>query len=182
LQFQPIRRPQAQAKISRPTQKKAPGASGHAFSSSSTNATVAPTASSPDKQTPLVSSTPVQQPSVQRSNFEDWIGDEDEDDDYFIDNKPRHERGGRKKKKKKGRLQENTRSWSWDDIYDPTMPNSYGDYKGSEEQVMEIRDWKARLYYHKMKEAKKAAATRSEESLPSKASSKYKCQPARAVD
>ncbi|TKA79888.1 hypothetical protein B0A55_03658 [Friedmanniomyces simplex] len=119
-------------------------------------------ASSPDKQTPNTS-TPSQQPSVQRSNFEDWVGDEDED--YFFDNKPKPERGGRNKKKKRGgkQQQEAVRTWSWDDIYDPSMPNNYADYKGSDEQIMEIRDWKARLYYHQLKGAKKNGAARSAE-------------------
>ncbi|KAK1068269.1 hypothetical protein LTR74_005767 [Friedmanniomyces endolithicus] len=159
LQFQPVRRPQAQAKINRPAKKTGHG---HMPSSSTTTASLAPTASSPDKQTPITS-TPSQQPSVQRSNFADWVGDEDED--YFIDDKPKPERGGRNKKKKKGGKlqQEATRSWSWDDVYDPSMPNNYADYKGSDEQIMEIRDWKARLYYHQLS-AKKIGPVRGEES------------------
>ncbi|KAK1035604.1 hypothetical protein LTS16_014426 [Friedmanniomyces endolithicus] len=158
LQFQPVRRPQAQAKINRPAKK---AGIGHMPSSSTTTASLAPTASSPDKQTPTTS-TPSQQPSVQCSNFADWVGDEDED--YFVDDKPKPERGGRNKKKKKGGKlqQEATRSWSWDDIYDPSMPNNYADYKGSDEQIMEIRDWKARLYYHQLKSAKKSGRPRGE--------------------
>ncbi|KAK0811701.1 hypothetical protein LTR02_004873 [Friedmanniomyces endolithicus] len=158
LQFQPVRRPQAQAKINRPAKK---AGNGHMPSSSTTTASLAPTASSPDKQTPTTS-TPSQQPSVQCSNFADWVGDEDED--YFVDDKPKPERGGRNKKKKKGGKlqQEATRSWSWDDIYDPSMPNNYADYKGSDEQIMEIRDWKARLYYHQLKSAKKSGPPRGE--------------------
>ena len=115
----------------------------HKFSSS----TATGSASSPDKQ--LLTSTPQQQPSVQKSNFEDWVGDED-DEYYYADRRDR----GNKKKKKKNKAQE--RVWDWDDIYDPTLPNNYADYKGSEEQSREIRDWKARLYYHQMKEARKA--------------------------
>lgn len=34
------------------------------------------------------------------------------------------------------------------------MPNNYADYKNSEEQTREIRDWKARLYHHQLKKAK----------------------------
>lgn len=108
-------------------------------------------ASSPEKQQQQIPTSATQQPSVHQSNIEDWIGDDD--DYYYQDNKPKHERGG-KRKKKKNKPQE--RTWDWDDIYDPTMPNNYADYKGSEEQAREIRDWKARLYYHQLKEAKKA--------------------------
>ncbi|KAK3670518.1 hypothetical protein LTR78_009622 [Recurvomyces mirabilis] len=161
LQFQPVRRPQTQPKISRPAQKKAP--SSHTLSSSTTTASLGPTStSSPDKQTPPVTSTPTQQPNLPRSNFEDWVGGDD-DDEYYVDNRPKRERGGKNKKKKKGGVQQETRTWSWDDIYDPTLPNNYADYKGSDEQVMEIRDWKARLYYHRLKEAKKESTARSEE-------------------
>ncbi|KAK4551981.1 hypothetical protein LTR86_010773 [Recurvomyces mirabilis] len=159
--FQPVRRPQTQPKISRPAQKKAP--SSHTLSSSTTTASLGPTStSSPDKQTPPVTSTPTQQPNLPRSNFEDWVGGDD-DDDYYVDNRPKRERGGKNKKKKKGGMQQDVRTRGWDDIYDPTLPNSYADYKGSDEQVMEIRDWKARLYYHRLKEAKKESTARSEE-------------------
>ncbi|KAK5110113.1 hypothetical protein LTR62_006247 [Meristemomyces frigidus] len=144
LQFQPVRRPQAQPK------KKPPG---HAISSSVSTANFGSTATS--SPTPAVTRVLGQQP---RSNFEDWVGGEDDEDDFYVDNRPKRERGGRNKKKKKGGAgQDNTRSWNWDDIYDPTMPNNYADYKGSDEQMMENRDWKARLYYHRLKEAKKSS-------------------------
>ncbi|KAK5733161.1 hypothetical protein LTR17_009902 [Elasticomyces elasticus] len=147
LQFQPVRRPAVASK--KDGAKKMGGKGGHMFSSSTTSASVVDSSA--------VGSTP----SVQRSNFEDWVGDEDEDS-FFLENrdKPKPERGGRKNKKKKGGKGEAvvaTRSWSWDDVYDPSMPNNYADYKGSEEQVMEIRDWKARLYYHRVKGGKKNA-------------------------
>ncbi|KAK5701611.1 hypothetical protein LTR97_004427 [Elasticomyces elasticus] len=143
--FQPVRRPVGNSK--KDGTKKVGGKGGHMFSSSTTSASVVDSSA--------VGSTP----SVQRSNFEDWVGDEDEDS-FFLENrdKPKPERGGRKNKKKKGGKGQEvvaTRSWSWDDVYDPSMPNNYADYKGSEEQVMEIRDWKARLYYHRVKGGKK---------------------------
>lgn len=91
---------------------------------------------------------------MQRSNFEDWVGDE-EDDYFYQDNRPRGGGSKKKRKKNKGGPGQETRTWDWDDIYDPTMPNSYADYKGSEEQFREIRDWKARLYYHMRNDSKK---------------------------
>ena len=39
---------------------------------------------------------------------------------------------------------------NWDDIYDPSRPNNYEDYKNSEEKLAEIREWKDRLYAHRM--------------------------------
>ena len=120
-------------------------------SSMATNTTTS--ASSPTKQhTP--SSTPQQPPpGVQRSNFEDWVGGDD-DDGYYFEGAKRQRGGGKNKKNKKKKTQQETRVWDWDDIYDPTLPNNYADYKRSEEQIKEIRDWKARLYYHQLKEAK----------------------------
>jgi len=38
----------------------------------------------------------------------------------------------------------------WDDIYDPTRPNNYEEYKHSDEKIREVRDWKDRLYAHRM--------------------------------
>ena len=84
---------------------------------------------------------------MQRSNFEDWVGDDEDDYYQYQDNRSRG--GGRNKKKKKNQAQP-ARTWDWDDIYDPSMPNNYADYKGSEEQYREHRDWKARLHYHRL--------------------------------
>lgn len=100
------------------------------------------TASSPDVKAPAIPS------GWQKSNFEDWVGDED-DAYVYQDNRPR---GSKKQRNKKNKNQAPT--WDWDDIYDPSRPNNYADYKGSEEQSCEIRDWKARLYYHQLKAAK----------------------------
>ena len=37
----------------------------------------------------------------------------------------------------------------WDDIYDPSRPNSYEEYKHSDEKIREVREWKDRLYAHR---------------------------------
>lgn len=114
----------------------------------------AATASSPDVKPPGIPQT------WQKSNFEDWVGDDD-DAYYYQDNRPR---GSKKQRNKKNKAQAQT--WDWDDIYDPARPNDYADYKGSEEQTREIRDWKARLYYHQLKGARtsnKDGASHSDE-------------------
>jgi splicing factor 45 len=129
---------------------------------SSSISTSAVTASSPDRQQQtgqVPSSTPSHQASgMQKSNFDDWVGDGD-DDFFYQDNRAR---GGRKKKRKNNKPQE--RIWDWDDIYDPTVPNNYADYKHSEEQHREIRDWKARLYHHQLREAKRAEKSSARQS------------------
>ena len=39
---------------------------------------------------------------------------------------------------------------NWDDIYDPSRPNSYEEYKSSDEKTLELREWKDKLYAHRM--------------------------------
>ena len=60
----------------------------------------------------------------------------------------KRQRGGRKKRKKN--KQEAPVAQNWDDIYDPSRPNTYEAYKNSDEKIREIRDWKDRLYAHRM--------------------------------
>lgn len=71
----------------------------------------------------------------------------DEDDvNGFYEQK--RERGGRKKRKKN---KEAPMVQDWDDIYDPARPNNYEEYLHSEERIRESRDWKDRLYAHRMR-------------------------------
>jgi len=60
----------------------------------------------------------------------------------------KRQRGGRKKRKK-NHQEERVVVQNWDDIYDPSRPNNYEDYKRSDEKWAEIRDWKDRLYAHR---------------------------------
>lgn len=61
----------------------------------------------------------------------------------------KRQRGGRKKRKKHRETQEIVQNW--DDIYDPSRPNNYEEYKHSEEKIREVREWKDLLYRHRMK-------------------------------
>lgn len=80
-----------------------------------------------------------------RSTLADWTKlDEDNDYEYLAE---KRQRGGRKKRKKT--REEEPAEQEWDDIYDPSRPNTYEDYHDSEERVAEIRDWKDRLYAHR---------------------------------
>ena len=64
----------------------------------------------------------------------------------------KRQRGGRKRRKKNHRDGEEAhRRQDWDDIYDPSRPNSYEEYKHSDEKIREIREWKDRLYAHRMR-------------------------------
>ncbi|KAI7641628.1 hypothetical protein KC319_g13414 [Hortaea werneckii] len=173
LQFQPIRRPQAQSKISRPKQG-VPSSSAHKFSSSTasvpTSTGLGAATSTPDRAAAsgTTSETPAARPSAQRSKLEDWVDEDDEAAYTYQENRARAKKNQRKKNKNK----QETRIWDWDDIYDPTLPNSYADYKGSEEQYREIRDWKARLYYQQLKEANKSRKESQDESAGTSANSK----------
>lgn len=60
----------------------------------------------------------------------------------------KRQRGGRKKRKKNREAQAFVQNW--DDIYDPSRPNNYEEYRQSDEKILEIREWKDRLYAHRM--------------------------------
>jgi splicing factor 45 len=74
----------------------------------------------------------------------------------------KRQRGGRKRRKNKHR-EEQAVAQDWDDIYDPTRPNSYEEYKHSEEKIREIREWKDRLYAHRMAQKSESEKDSDEE-------------------
>ena len=126
LRFQPTRRPQlpAQKPKSKPTLPKAAPAAGAA-------APAPAPASAPTATAPV-------------SSLADWADDDDVNGFYAGE---KRQRGGRKKRKKN---QEAQFVQNWDDIYDPSRPNNYEEYKHSDEQIAEVREWKDRLYAHRM--------------------------------
>ena len=60
----------------------------------------------------------------------------------------KRQRGGRKKRKKT--KDEPQAIQNWDSLYDPSRPNNFEDYKYSEEKMLEARDWKDKLYAHRV--------------------------------
>ena len=72
----------------------------------------------------------------------------------------KRQRGGRKKRKKN--KEETQIPQNWDDIYDPSRPNSYEEYKHSEEKISEMREWKDRLYAHRIAR-RRSSSTDSED-------------------
>ena len=86
-------------------------------------------------------------PRLPSKTLADWTADGDDDDvnGYYAGEK--RQRGGRKKRKKN--KQELEFVQNWDDIYDPSRPNVFEDYKTSDEKVLEIQEWKERLYAHR---------------------------------
>jgi splicing factor 45 len=68
----------------------------------------------------------------------------------------KRQRGGRKRRKKN--KEDHIVVQDWDDIYDPSRPNSYEEYKHSDEKIREVREWKDRLYAHR--DARRAISDR----------------------
>jgi splicing factor 45 len=89
----------------------------------------------------------------------DWTATGDDDVNGFYGGGEKRQRGGRKKRKKN--REEHAVVQDWDDIYDPSRPNSYDEYKHSDEKIREVREWKDRLYAHRI--ARKHSSDRDSE-------------------
>lgn len=77
----------------------------------------------------------------------DWTAQDDDDVNGFYGGPEKRQRGGRKRRKKN--KEEYAVVQDWDDIYDPSRPNNYEEYKHSDEKIREVREWKDRLYAHR---------------------------------
>ena len=136
MRFQPTKRPQLQSQKprSKPSIQKAPQ------QSSPVNV--------PDVLLPDSSASTTRPPQA-KTTLADWTADGDDNDVNGFYAGEKRQRGGRKKKRKTNKEQAVVIQ-NWDDIYDPSRPNSYEDYKNSDEKIAEIREWKDRLYAHRI--------------------------------
>ncbi|KAE8390616.1 hypothetical protein BDV23DRAFT_154935 [Aspergillus alliaceus] len=102
----------------------------------------------PKPKPALPKTAPVSAPvAAPKTTLADWANTEEDDvNDFYAG--PKRQRGGRKKRKKNKEVHEFAQNW--DDIYDPSRPNNYEEYKHSDEQIAEVREWKDRLYAHRM--------------------------------
>jgi splicing factor 45 len=130
LRFQPTKRPQISTSKAKP--KPAPS-----------KAIPPSTVAAPPE--PFTSTAP-SRPAV-KSTLADWATADDDDVNGFYGGEKR-QRGGRKRRRKNKEQEVVTQNW--DDIYDPSRPNNYEEYKNSEEKIREVREWKDRLYAHRM--------------------------------
>ena len=134
LRFQPTKRPQLSAQKPKPK-----------------SLTPRPPAAAPSTPLPdvvLSESASVTARPPAKTTLADWTAEgEDNDVNGFYGGEKR-QRGGRKKRKKA--KEESHIPQNWDDIYDPSRPNNYEDYKQSDERIMEIREWKDKLYAHRL--------------------------------
>ncbi|KAH1523312.1 hypothetical protein KXX06_002944 [Aspergillus fumigatus] len=112
------------------------------------------------KSTPGAASAPA--PPV-KTTLADWAATEEDDVNGFYIGEKR-QRGGRKKRKKNREAQAFVQNW--DDIYDPSRPNIYEEYKHSDEQIAEVREWKDRLYAHRMARSPSRSSHSADESRP----------------
>ncbi|KAJ9607874.1 hypothetical protein H2200_007953 [Cladophialophora chaetospira] len=139
LRFQPTKRPQVAA------QKAKAKAIASKFSIP-TN----PTAPNPTAEVPEPSSTDgLPQATAPKTTIADWTATASDDEDVNNFYAEKRQRGGRKKRKKNKAAAPITQDW--DDIYDPSRPNNYEEYKHSEEKIREVREWKDLLYRHRTK-------------------------------
>ena len=134
LRFQPTKRPHLSAQKSKPK-----------------SLTPRPPAAAPS--TPLPDVVPLEQASVTarppvKTTLADWTAEGEDNDVYDFYGSEKRQRGGRKKRKKN--KEEYHVPQNWDDIYDPSRPNNYEDYKHSDEKILEIREWKDKLYAHRL--------------------------------
>lgn len=129
LRFQPTKRPQLSQKPKPKTGFPKPAPSDNTAKSN-------PSAPLPSLTRPAFKST-----------LADWTatGDGDDVNGFYAGEK--RQRGGRKRRKKN--KEEYAIAQDWDDIYDPTRPNSYEEYKHSDEKIREVTEWKDRLYAHR---------------------------------
>ncbi|RDW91403.1 hypothetical protein BP5796_02568 [Coleophoma crateriformis] len=134
LRFQPTRRPQLSNQKPKP---RAPFPKVPTADASTQKAIVQPDSSATNTQR-----------GPAKTTLADWTAIDDDDVNGFYTGEKRP-RGGRKKRKKNNK-EAHAVPQNWDDIYDPTRPNNYEEYKNSDEKIREVREWKDRLYAHRM--------------------------------
>ncbi|RMZ78780.1 hypothetical protein DV738_g3673, partial [Chaetothyriales sp. CBS 135597] len=162
LRFQPTKRPQKQGGGG--ATAAAAAAAAKAKAKAIASKLTAPAGTADD--TPATSgakadgrSPPV--PAVPRTTAADWAATAS-DDEWNYGNDKRG-RGGRKNKKRKAKEAQLV-AQDWDDIYDPTRPNSYEEYKHSDEKVREVREWRELLYRHRRTKTRRSSDSDSDRS------------------
>ncbi|KAL8646415.1 MAG: hypothetical protein Q9210_006156 [Variospora velana] len=146
LRFQPTKRPQASIQKSK--------AKPDLKSVDPPNDCRSPSTKAPDGEP----STTFQQQA--KTTISDWAAEPEDVASHDCYPLEKRQRGGRKKRKK---TKEFSAVQHWDDIYDPSRPNAYEEYQNSDEKMLEIREWKDRLYAHRNGQVHDSTLTTPEE-------------------
>lgn len=114
-----------------------------------------------DASTGLGSSdTPPASVKSQKRGFEDWLANDDDELGYY--DRPRQDRNAKKFKKnnhKKSKATQQQQTWSYDDIYDPSVPVNILQYAKSEAAFQSKEMWKMRLFAANKKERMRLGQT-----------------------
>lgn len=91
----------------------------------------------------------------QKRGFEDWLANDDDEYGYY--ERPRQDRNAKKFKKNSHKKNKNTQhqqqqAWSYDEIYDPSVPVNITQYAKSEAAFQSKETWKMRLFAANKKE------------------------------
>ena len=108
-----------------------------------------------------------------KSTLADWTATGDDDDVNGFYGGEKRQRGGRKRRKKN--REEHAVVQDWDDIYDPARPNNYDEYKHGDEKIREVREWKDRLYAHRIARKHSSDIDSDDESTRPQINSKWSC-------
>ena len=112
----------------------------------------------------------VTRPSA-KTTLADWTAEVEENDVNGFYGGEKRQRGGRKKRKKNKEMSHVLQNW--DDIYDPSRPNNYEDYKHSDEKIIEMREWKNKLYAHRISKRRDCDSDSSNDDFRPQTNSKF---------
>ena len=149
LKFQPTRRPQLSAQKPKPKP--------------SVQSVIAPRSHAISPKTTSANLTGVTQKPITKVTLADWTAEGDDEDVNGFFGGEKRQRGGRKKRKKNNE-EPIVVVQNWDDIYDPSRPNGYEEYKNSDEKMLEMREWKEKLYAHRFVKPRNSDANDSDDS------------------
>lgn len=142
LRFQPAKRPQQQQQQPKPKPRQPAPKPSNPTTSSSTGD---PNPSSDAQPQPLA-------PPQPKTNLAAWAATASDDEDAFAyaEQQKHQQRRGRKAKRKRAKQEVNElaepRETNWDEIYDPSRPTNYEEYKGSSEMYRDAREWREKLF------------------------------------
>ena len=109
-----------------------------------------------------------------KTTLADWTAEGEENDVNGFYGGEKRQRGGRKKRKKN--KEDSNAPQNWDDIYDPSRPNNYEDYKHSDEKIIEMREWKNKLYAHRITKRHNSGSDSSDDDYMPQMNSRFPSQ------